>query len=47
MIIIGEKEVKEKCLSIRRHTQGDLGVMNVENFCSLVKEEVKDLLASF
>ena len=47
MIIIGEKEVKEKCVSIRRHTQGDLGVMNVENFCSLVKEEVKDLLASF
>ena len=44
MIIIGEKEVKEQVLSIRRHGHGDIGTFKINDFCKLVQEEVENAL---
>ncbi len=39
MLIIGEKEMKEGMISVRRHGQGDIGSMKIEEFSNqLVKE---------
>jgi len=40
MIIIGEKETNEKILSVRRHGQGDLGSMAINDFVSRVNSEL-------
>ncbi|OUT46726.1 MAG: threonine--tRNA ligase [Owenweeksia sp. TMED14] len=47
MIIIGEKEVKEQVLSIRRHGHGDIGTLKIDEFCKLVQEEVENALNAF
>ena len=47
MIIIGEKEVKEQVLSIRRHGHGDIGTFKINDFCKLVQEEVENALNAF
>ena len=47
MIIIGEKEVKEQVLSIRRHGHGDIGTFKIDDFCKLVQEEVENALNAF
>lgn len=39
MIIIGEKEVENEVLSIRKHGKGDIGHMNVDDFKKLLTEE--------
>jgi threonyl-tRNA synthetase len=39
MLIIGEKEMNEGMVSVRRHGQGDVGSMTIEEFSNqLVKE---------
>ncbi len=40
MLIIGEKEVNENKVSVRRQGKGDEGVKTVQEFISMVKEEV-------
>ena len=47
MIIIGEKEVKEQVLSIRRHGHGDIGTFKIDEFCKLVQEKVENALNAF
>ena len=47
MIIIGEKEVKEQVLSIRRHGHGDIGTFKIDDFCKLVQEEIENALNAF
>ena len=39
MLIIGEKEVEAKAVSVRKHKQGDLGSMSVEKFKKIITEE--------
>lgn len=46
MLIIGEKEVEEGTVSVRKHGKGDLGSMELEEFTRLVEEEVKKELAT-
>lgn len=41
MVIIGEKEQESGTLSIRKHGEGDLGSMTVEQFAELIKEQSK------
>lgn len=41
MLIVGENEEKEGTVSVRKHTEGDLGVMKIEEFASLVDLAVK------
>jgi threonyl-tRNA synthetase len=39
MLIIGEKEMNDGMVSVRRHGKGDLGSMTIEEFSNqLVKE---------
>lgn len=41
MLIVGENEEKEGTVSVRKHIEGDLGVMKIEEFASLVDLAVK------
>lgn len=41
MLIVGENEEKEGTVSVRKHTEGDLGVMKIEEFAALVDMAVK------
>ncbi len=42
MIIVGEKEVENKTVSLRARGQKDLGVMSVEEVSNLVTKEIKE-----
>lgn len=42
MLIVGEKEMNETAVSVRRHGQGDLGSMSVDEFIAMIEKQVKD-----
>lgn len=42
MLIIGEKEVEEQTVSIRRQGQGDMGSMSVQDFIDKINQELKE-----
>ncbi|MBI1183661.1 threonine--tRNA ligase [bacterium] len=41
MLIIGEKEVENEQVSVRKHKHGDLGSMSIEAFKEVIAEEIK------
>ncbi len=41
MLIIGEQEEKDGTVSVRRHGEGDIGTMPIEDFANLIKNEIK------
>ncbi len=43
MLIIGEKEVSENKLSVRRQGEGDLGEFSTADFANLLKKEIEEL----
>jgi threonyl-tRNA synthetase len=40
MLIVGEKEQEENKVSVRKHGQGDLGSISLEEFISLFNKEI-------
>ncbi|NAW51727.1 threonine--tRNA ligase [Elizabethkingia argentiflava] len=44
MLVVGENEEQSESISVRRRSQGDLGVMSVEDFIKRVKEEIANHL---
>jgi threonyl-tRNA synthetase len=40
MLIVGEKEAAEGTVSVRRHGEGDLGSMTIEEFTQKIKKEI-------
>ena len=42
MLIVGEKEMNETSVSVRKHGQGDLGSMSVDEFIAMIEKQVKD-----
>ena len=46
MLIVGEKEQEENCVSVRRKNEGDLGTFDAEAFIDLVNREVENELLS-
>ena len=40
MVIIGEKELKEECISVRKRGKEDLGSMTCEKFYNHIREEI-------
>lgn len=42
MLVIGEKEMNDEKVAVRRQGKGDLGVKNVDEFISLAVEEIKE-----
>jgi threonyl-tRNA synthetase len=45
MLVIGEKEVAESKLSVRRQGKGDLGMLDKNEFLAKVVEEIEERLA--
>ena len=42
MLIVGEKEMNETSVSVRKHGQGDLGSMSADEFIAMIEKQVKD-----
>lgn len=42
MLVIGEKEMNEKKVAVRKQGQGDIGVKTIDEFVSFVTEEVRN-----
>jgi threonyl-tRNA synthetase len=40
MLVLGKKEEAGKSVSVRRHKQGDLGVMSIQDFLKRVLDEI-------
>ena len=41
MLIIGEKEIETNSLSVRKHSGGDLGTFTINEFASLISNEIE------
>ena len=40
MLIVGEKEMAENKVSVRRHGKGDLGTFTIEEAAGLIQNEI-------
>ena len=47
MIIVGENEVINESISIRRHHGEDLGELKIEKFVDIIKKEISDCIPKF
>ena len=47
MIVVGENEVKNNSISIRRHHGEDLGEMKIKKFVDIIKKEISDCIPEF
>ena len=47
MIVVGDNEVKNDTISIRRHQGYDLGEMKIEKFIDIIKNEISDCIPKF
>ncbi|WP_440882064.1 threonine--tRNA ligase [Tenacibaculum sp. C7A-26P2] len=47
MVIVGEKEQDDNTVSVRKHGEGDVGTLSIEEFVSLISEEVNKTLVPF
>ena len=47
MLIVGEQEAKDGTISVRRHSEGDLGTMKIEEFTNLINTEINSTLKPF
>ena len=44
LLIVGEKEMEEGTVAVRRQGEGDKGSMKIEKFAELIQEEVKQMM---
>ena len=42
MTVIGEKEVENKQISVRKHGKGDIGAFTIEDFALLLSDELNN-----
>ncbi len=47
MLIIGENEEKEGTVSVRKHSEGDLGSFSIEEFADIIQTEIDKTLQQF
>ncbi|TYQ00494.1 threonyl-tRNA synthetase [Tenacibaculum adriaticum] len=47
MVIVGEKEEQDGTVSVRKHGEGDLGTFTIEEFISLIQNEIYKTLVPF
>ena len=47
MLIIGENEEKDGTVSVRKHSEGDLGSFSVEEFAGIIQSEIDKTLQQF
>jgi threonyl-tRNA synthetase len=43
MLVVGEKEMTDQTLGVRRQGKGDLGALSIADFVAMVKEEVENM----
>ena len=41
MLIVGEKEVADRKVAVRKHGKGDLGVFSIDEFADIIKQEIE------
>jgi threonyl-tRNA synthetase len=46
MLIVGEKEKDSRTVSIRKHKEGDLGALNIQEFISNITNEIQNLFST-
>ncbi|MBA3675174.1 MAG: hypothetical protein H0W75_09540, partial [Chitinophagaceae bacterium] len=46
MLVIGEREMNEEKVSVRRQGKGDAGTKSVEEFITMILEEIKNRRAA-
>jgi threonyl-tRNA synthetase len=46
MLIIGDKELEEKKVAVRRHGKGDIGAEDAESFVARLNEEIKEIVGN-
>ncbi len=44
MLVVGEKEEADGTVSVRKHTEGDLGTFSIKDFSDLINNEIKEML---
>ncbi len=42
MCVVGEKEIESKTISVRRHTEGDIGSFEIDQFIERITKEIAD-----
>jgi len=42
MLVVGEKEMNENKVAVRRQGKGDLGVQGIEEFIAQVQKEIRE-----
>ncbi|APG58952.1 threonine--tRNA ligase [Christiangramia salexigens] len=47
MLIVGEQEAENGTISVRKHSEGDLGSMKIEDFADLINNEINSTLRPF
>jgi len=47
MLIIGEQEENDGTVSVRKHTEGDIGTMSIEAFSKMITDAVKEEVIEF
>ena len=47
MLIVGEQEEKDNTISVRKHSEGDIGTMTVEVFSKMISEAIKKDIKEF
>lgn len=45
MLVVGEKEEAEHTLSVRKHSEGDKGMMKIDTFAKLINDEIALLMS--
>ena len=45
MLILGEKEISEGTISVRRQGAGDMGTMKPDEFATVIKKEIEEVMA--
>jgi len=47
MIIVGEQEEKDNTISVRKHGEGDIGTISIDDFTDLINSEINRTLKKF
>ncbi|MCM8569253.1 threonine--tRNA ligase [Gramella jeungdoensis] len=47
MLIVGEQEAEDGTVSVRKHGEGDLGTMKIDEFANLINTEINSTLKPF
>jgi threonyl-tRNA synthetase len=47
MLIVGEQEATQGNISVRKHKEGDVGTLSVENLIEMVQQEISESISTF